>query len=136
MCISSSKCIFLVFNQFDSTKPIHTYIIGHYNLSVRIIDLVSHIIYVLCVNSERQIFFFMASLFTLRVFARNLLRGYSRRNTFRVSFWCLAWDSNPGFSSNKPTHYLLDHGDFTNNSTSWKKTLNGGPYIFTTTFYH
>ena len=23
----------------------------------------------------------------------------------------LAWDSNPGFSSNKPTHYLLDHGD-------------------------
>ena len=55
---------------------------------------------------------FMAILFTLRVFARNLLRGNRRRNTFRISFWCLAWDSNPGFSSNKPTHYLLDHGDF------------------------
>ena len=55
---------------------------------------------------------FMAFLFTLRVFARNLLRGNRRRNTFRISFWCLAWDSNPGFSSNKPTHYLLDHGDF------------------------
>ena len=29
---------------------IHTYIIGHYNPSVRIIDLVSHITYVVCVN--------------------------------------------------------------------------------------
>ena len=55
---------------------------------------------------------FMAILFTLRVLARNLLRGNRRRNTFRISFWCLAWDSNPDFSSNKPTHYLLDHGDF------------------------
>ena len=46
-----------------------TYIIGHYNPSVRIIDLVSHTTYVVCVNfipkcrdlqftvdSERQIF--------------------------------------------------------------------------------
>ena len=54
---------------------------------------------------------FMAILFTLRVFARNLLRGNRRRNTLSISFWCLAWDSNPSFSSNKPTHYLLDHGD-------------------------
>ena len=29
---------------------IHTYIIGHYNTSVRIIDLVSHTTYVVCVN--------------------------------------------------------------------------------------
>ena len=48
---------------------IHTYIIGHYNPSVRIIDRVSHTTYVVCVNfihkwrqlqfkgdSERQIF--------------------------------------------------------------------------------
>ena len=55
---------------------------------------------------------FIAILFTLRVFARNLLRGNRRRNTFRISIWCLAWGSNPGFSSNKPTHFLLDHGDF------------------------
>ena len=106
----------------------NTYIISHYNLSVRIIDLVSHTTYVVCVifiykwgdlqfkvDSERQIFYekhFTAILFTLRIFARNLLRGDRRRNTFRISFWCLAWDSNPGFSSNKPTQYLLDHGDF------------------------
>ena len=31
-------------------KYIHTYIIGHYNPSVRIIDLVSHTTYVVCVN--------------------------------------------------------------------------------------
>ena len=29
---------------------IHTYIIGHYNPLVRIIDLVSHTAYVVCVN--------------------------------------------------------------------------------------
>ena len=28
-------------------------------------------------------------------------------------FWCLAWGSNPGFTSNKTTYYLLDYGDFT-----------------------
>ena len=28
---------------------------------------------------------------------------------FRILIWCLAWSSNPGFSTNKPTHYLLDH---------------------------
>ena len=55
---------------------------------------------------------FMAILFTLRVFARNLLRGNRRRNTFCILFWCLAWGSNPGLSSNKPKHYLLDYGDY------------------------
>ena len=107
---------------------IRTYIIGYYNPSVRIIDLVSHTTYVVCVNfihkwrdllfkvdSERQIFwetFHGNFLFTLRVFARNLLRGNRQRKTFRILFWCLAWDTNPSFSSNKPIHYLLDHGDF------------------------
>ena len=32
---------------------------------------------------------FMAILFTLRVSARNMLRGNRRRNTFRISFWCV-----------------------------------------------
>ena len=35
---------------------------------------------------------------------------------FVFHFWCLAWGSNRDFTSNKPTHYLLDHGDFTFNS--------------------
>ena len=54
--------------KLDNGK-LHTYIIGHYYPSVRIIDLVSHTTYVVCVNfihkwrdlqfkvdSERQIF--------------------------------------------------------------------------------
>ena len=57
-------------------------------------------------------YFFMVGWFTLRVFVRNLLRGNLRRNIFfHISFSCLIWDTNPGFTSNKPTHYLLDHGD-------------------------
>ena len=58
----------------------------------------------------------MVILFTLTVFARNLLRGNHRRNTFRISFYCLSWDLNPGFLSNKATHYLLDHGDLQTDS--------------------
>ena len=62
---SSSRFFFLKTPRVN----IHTYIIGHYNPSVRIIDLVSHTIYVVCVifihkwwdlqlnvDSERQIF--------------------------------------------------------------------------------
>ena len=67
---------------------------------------------------------FMAIWFTLRVFARNPLRGNRRRNTFCILFCCLAWDSNPGFSSNKPTHYLLDHGDFDKRSIEMVITGN------------
>ena len=52
---------------------------------------------------------FMVSLFTLRIFAINLLRGNRRRNIFSFIF---RFDTNPGFTSNKPTHYLLDNGDF------------------------
>ena len=61
---SQSISCFLV-----SYGVIHTYIIGHYNPSVRIIDLVSHTTYAVCVNfihkwrdlefkvdSEQQIF--------------------------------------------------------------------------------
>ena len=105
-----------------STRPQHTYIysyiIGHYNPLVRIIDLVSHTICVVCVNfihKWRDWFFeklFMAILFILGVFDRNLLRGNRRRNIFCILYWCLACCSNPSLTSNKPTHYLLNYGDF------------------------
>ena len=32
---------------------------------------------------------------------------------FHISFWWLTWNMNPGLTSNKPTHYLLDYGYFT-----------------------
>ena len=64
------------------------------------------------VDSERQIFlrnFSWQFLFTLRVFARNLLRGNRRRNIF-FSYFVLMSDLgvlNPRLSSNKPVHNLL-----------------------------
>ena len=60
----------------------------------------------------------MADLFTLRVFARNLLRD-SRRNIFHISFFFFSFFfvDLPGiptqtFASSKPTPYILDHGDY------------------------
>ena len=110
---------------------IHTYIIGHYNPSVRVIDLVPHTTYALYFNfihkwrnlqfkvdSEGQILrnFSWQFLFTLRVFARNLLRRNPRRNIFfHISFCCLTWDTNLGFASNKWALYLIDYGDLQQN---------------------
>ena len=83
---------FLSFNQCQSQQR-HTceYIFSHYNPSVRIIDLVPHNTYIVCVNfihkwldlqfkvdSERKIFwesFSWQFYFSLRVFAKNLLPG-------------------------------------------------------------
>ena len=56
---------------------------------------------------------FVVGLFTLRVFARNVPRGNRRGNIFflfHTSSWCLTWYTNLGFTSNKPTHNLLDYG--------------------------
>ena len=46
--------------------------------------------------------FFRAALFTLRVFARSLMKENRRRNTFR------AWGSNPGSSFNKPRQLQVE----------------------------
>ena len=55
------------------------------------------------VDFERQIF---EKLF-------HLLKGNRRRNIFfYISFWYMTLDMNSVFTSNKPTHYLLDYGDF------------------------
>ena len=42
--------LYMALSQFLPQIDIHTYIIGHYNPSVRIIDLVTHTTYVVCVN--------------------------------------------------------------------------------------
>ena len=68
-------------------------------LPVRIIDIVSHITYVGCVNfihnggayslksTPNDTFFLMAHLITLRVFASNLLRVNCRRKMFFVFYF-------------------------------------------------
>ena len=104
------------------SETIHTYIIGHYNPSVRIIDLVSHTTYVVCVvlwrdlqfkvDSERQIFWeiFHGNFNYSQSFCQKSAERKSPKKYF-LYFVLMSGLANPGFSSNKPTHYLLDHGD-------------------------
>ena len=105
---------------------VHTYI-HNWTLETFSQDygLHSHTTHVVCVNfihewrdlqlnidSERRNIF-MTDLFTLRVFATNLLRGKRQRNIFfHISFRCLARDTNPDFASNKLTHFILQPGNF------------------------
>ena len=100
-----------------------THIIDHYNPLVRIIDLFSNTTYVVCVNSiykwrdlqfkvdsKRQIFwetFSWQVLFTLKSSWQKWGKWEEIAKEILFLF-CLAWGSNPGFTSNKPTHYLLD----------------------------
>ena len=69
-------------------------LIGHYNPSVRcvLILYISGGTYCLKSTTNDRFFekLFMVILFTLRVFARNLLRGNRRRNTFRISFFLMS----------------------------------------------
>ena len=37
---------------------------------------------------------------------------YLLADFFYILFWCLARDSNPEFTRKKPTHYLVDYGNF------------------------
>ena len=87
--------------------------------------LASHTTHVVCVNficewrdlqfnvdSERQILrnFFMAGLFTFRVFARNLKSPKKYFSYFIFDDW--TGIRTQVFAFNKPTHYILDHGGF------------------------
>ena len=62
---------------------------------------------------------FIAILFTLTDFVRKLMRRNCRRYTFCILFWCLAWFSNPFFTSNKPTNFQIYCSDFNIVSSSW-----------------
>ena len=95
---------------------IHTYIIGHYNPYGQDDDLVSHTIYVVCVNiickwrdlqfkidCERQIFKkpFMTILFAPKVFARNLLTVSLGRNNFSFLHFVSDQGFEPGLKKTK-----------------------------------
>ena len=63
--------------------------------------------------------FFTAGLFYSQSFCLKSTERKSLNKYFflHISFWCLTWATNPGFTSNKPTHYLLDYGGF--NELNW-----------------
>ena len=95
-----------------------TYIIGHYNPSVRfIIDLVSRTTYVVCVlilfisgetyslkstPNDMAILFYSQSLFQKSAKRKSLKNFF-----FHISFWWPTWNTNMSFTSNKPTHWFL-----------------------------
>ena len=95
----------------------------------------SHTTYVVCVNfmRERRDLKFKVDIernfIYSQSFARNLLKRSRRRNIFLY----FIFDDWPGirtqaFGSNKPTHYVLDHGDFI---LEWR-TVDGGNFKFQT----
>ena len=89
------------------------------------------------VDSEWQILWenfssqFMS--YSQRFCQKSAERKSLKKYFFRISFWCLTGDTNPGFTANKSTHYLLDHGDFSSVTSETK-------YVQTTflsvTFWH
>ena len=102
------------------------YVPDHYNPSVRIMidlltPLLSYVLYFISkwrdlkfkVNTERQIFeeIFIANLFTLRVFATNLLRGNRVEIFFNIllSPRSLTRCLNHGLTSDKLAQYLIDY---------------------------
>ena len=58
----------------------------------------------------------MAILFTHRVFARKLLKSPKKYFFIHISFCskCMILCLNYSFMSNRPTHYLLDFGNYRN----------------------
>ena len=88
----------------------YTCMVGHYNITFY--TYINGGTYSLKSTSNDRFFekLFMAILFTLRVFARNQQSPRAEEILLYILFWCLAWGSNLGFTSNKPTHYLLGYG--------------------------
>ena len=105
--------------KYSGTQSIHTYITGHYNPSVRIIELISHTTYVVCVlilyisggtyslKSTPYDRFFFEKLFLAFNYSQSFCQKSAERKTPQKYFSYFV-----GFSSNKPTHCPLDHGDF------------------------
>ena len=93
-------------------------------------DLVSHIIYIVCINFihewwdlqlkvdyVRQIFekLFHVNFIYFRIFLRNLLRESPEKICFLISFCCRNRDLSRGLTSSKSTHYILNYGDLDTN---------------------
>ena len=92
-------------------QQLHTYIIGHYNPSVRIIDLVSHTTYVVLILYIIGGTYCLKSTPNDRFFEKLFHDRFYLLSEFLPEIcWEEIAEEILGFSSNKPTHYLLDHG--------------------------
>ena len=67
------------------------------------------------IDSEQQIFekFFYGNFIFSQSFCQKSAERKSPKECFlNILFCCLTCDTNLGFASNKPTHYLLHYSDF------------------------
>ena len=48
----------------------------------------------------------------LHFYQKSYERKSLKKYFLHIFVRCLTCDTNPGFMCNKPTHYLLDYGDF------------------------
>ena len=114
-------CINRTFSYIHS----YTYIIGHYNPSVMITPLMLFVLILYIsggtysLKSSPNDRFFWETFHGNFIYSQCYCQKSAERKSpkkyfsyFVLMLCCLAWNSNLGFLSNKPTHYLLDHGDF------------------------
>ena len=98
-----------------------------HNLSLQLLfhdyDLVSHTTYVLCVNFLHMVGRSVWSRFWTTewnfIYSHCFCQKSAERMTPKKYFFhtlfswrCLKWWLNRGLKSNKPTHYILHHGNF------------------------
>ena len=82
-------------------------IIGHYNLSVRVIDLASQTTYVVCVNfihkwrGPYSLKSTPTDRFFWDAFHGNFIysQSFCQKSAFRILFCCMTWGSNPDFTT-------------------------------------
>ena len=91
------------------------------------LDLVSHTAYIVCIDIESTSNdrllrnFLTATVFHSQSFYFFYFFLIAEEKFFFIFFWCLACGSNPGFTSNKPTHYLLGYSSFQHTSDTYDK---------------
>ena len=99
----------------SSVAAIHTYIIGHYNLSVSITTQVVCVNFIHGLRDRSTDYWetFLGSFICSQSFCqKSAERKSSKKCIFNSSFASLTWVLNLGLTSNKPAHYILDYGDF------------------------
>ena len=82
---------------------------GSFYFALRVVAIFSFWCLTWCLIFEKlsMAIFVYAQSYCQKCSERKLPKKYF---FFHISFWCPTWDANPGFTSNKPTHYLLDYG--------------------------
>ena len=88
-------------------RDVPTYIIDHYSplMLCALILYVSGGTYSLTSTPNDRFLRYFRSFFRKSAEGKSPKKYYC----FHIWFWCLTWDMNRGFTSNKWTHYVLDY---------------------------